>query len=843
MKKNFFKKLSFVLALAMIVSIVAPAAGAFAAADPTINVAKKYLFLGEKNEYDFHIDNKVKGSTYKWESSNEGVAVVDAKSGLTSAVAVGTATITCTISTKKDTWTSETTVIVKDNIKTLAITGDPTDKKLLVGATNDYNRTFTTQGGSTTKSTSITRWAVTDKDGKAVADTDASIDKTGLFKASKPGEYKIVAVAFQSTDKYNSYVTSGDTKLVLAYATTDVTVANDIKSVTQIDATTAKITFVAPTDSVSKADLTVSSLVNATSTKIKQSVKDFVLSSDKTYATVTMYAPLAAGTTYAFDYKNYKTQSLVAASANVADVTDMAITTTTATVGTATAVAVKLFNKDGVDISSIDASLLNRVTFTSSSEKVYYNAGKLTFFTVGDSTNVTAVFHTYSYDSSTGTEKGTITKTGTVAGVAAASYATSGVKAYTITNGTPNFSAPNTVIAAEDNGYKFYAQTTKTDGTNTSYPDSNSNSGCFRFKSSDASVLIVASNGTLYPVKAGTVNVVVEYSEDNGKTWTVLGAPEVIVKDKRVATSLQLSSYVVSLSNTAKFTDSADVTLKVYDQYNTEMTLSNPSLKANSTGIAGTVYPAADGAIANAKVTFSGTGATATTYTYAITANGLTKYVVVTVNAPTAGATDAASYKLSVGSSYDLKLSSTTTDVVANIDVVGYASNGVAFSKVSAASASSIGVVKLYKPDGSVSDLTANGTTTTYSYDLTPVTSGAINKVATGTYTLRLYGIDNKLLDTASFTVTDTQVAPTVTVNKTVTSVKTTLLAAVQDCVKVVNAAGTDVTTQITLGDVIGDTNIAAGSSVFVKTVKVSETYNGSTYTYTLNVNTLFTIN
>ena len=50
MKKNFFKKLSFVLVLAMIVSVIAPAAGAFAATAPKLNATKKYLQLDKDGE-------------------------------------------------------------------------------------------------------------------------------------------------------------------------------------------------------------------------------------------------------------------------------------------------------------------------------------------------------------------------------------------------------------------------------------------------------------------------------------------------------------------------------------------------------------------------------------------------------------------------------------------------------------------------------------------------------------------------------------------------------------------------------------------------------------------------
>ena len=45
MKTKFFKKLSFVLVVAMVLSLFVPAAGAFAASSVKLNSTKKYLHL------------------------------------------------------------------------------------------------------------------------------------------------------------------------------------------------------------------------------------------------------------------------------------------------------------------------------------------------------------------------------------------------------------------------------------------------------------------------------------------------------------------------------------------------------------------------------------------------------------------------------------------------------------------------------------------------------------------------------------------------------------------------------------------------------------------------------
>jgi hypothetical protein len=101
MMKSFFKKLAFVMALAMVVSLVAPAGSAFAAEsgialqgtkevvttyEVTEGYTKDFCFLGAPKDWK---------STYKWTSSDEKVATVD-KAGVVTAESVGTATITIT---------------------------------------------------------------------------------------------------------------------------------------------------------------------------------------------------------------------------------------------------------------------------------------------------------------------------------------------------------------------------------------------------------------------------------------------------------------------------------------------------------------------------------------------------------------------------------------------------------------------------------------------------------------------------------------------------------------------------------------------------------------------------
>lgn len=101
--KSFFKKLAFVMALAMVVSLAAPAATAAHADEAGIalqgtnTIVATYELEKDGASVDFCFKGAPKDwkTTYKWTSSDEAVATVD-KAGVVTPVAAGTATITIT---------------------------------------------------------------------------------------------------------------------------------------------------------------------------------------------------------------------------------------------------------------------------------------------------------------------------------------------------------------------------------------------------------------------------------------------------------------------------------------------------------------------------------------------------------------------------------------------------------------------------------------------------------------------------------------------------------------------------------------------------------------------------
>lgn len=848
MKKNSFKKLSFVLALAMIIAVIAPAAGAFAAAAPKLNSKEKYLHLGVdgKEEFDFNIKNKKSGWKYAWTSSNKNVANVNAKNGVTMATGVGSAKVTVKITDKDGELVDQLTakVVVRDNIKSLTITNTPANNKLLVGVPNDFNRSFVTVSGDTTKTSSVTRWSL-DKT------TGATIDDKGIFVATVPGDYTITANAFQSKAKFNEWKADPEAKasLVTATATYKVTVSAAM-TVKQNDKDTFTVTFTAAMNNID-TNLTVSRVVSGY--KVKEVVKTITVDADKKIAVVDMYADLTADTVYTIDFPNVETAQFTAAKLDVAEVVDMQIKTSQAKVGVPEQIEVKLLNKEGVDITT--KAMTDRVTYTSSNEKTYLTQdGMLSIFTKGEVTTITAVYHTYKYDPTTGQEIGAITKSAQVTGVDAVADTIANVSTWTIVpaGGTLNFNAANHTIAAEDAPSSLYVKTIKTDNKNYVQSDVDKN---FSFTSSDSTTLIVQTDangrGVLYPVKAGVVTVLVSYKE--GTTTKVIDAITVNVLPKRVATNLILDSYTLTMSNDLDIKDLQTVKIDVKDQYgaavanqHVSVTLNyNPTV--NNTDI---IVGDANRLATNAKeVSFYAAGKPAGTYTYTVKANGITKFLTVNVQAPS-DPDVSTSYRLSLdNANLDMKLTASDKNEIVNIKIYGYAANNVANS-IQSVSGTSLGSgikfkIEVTAPDGTpVATTNATDLQSTSVTLATTVANKEVVKLQKGTYRVRLINeVTKQIYNQTTFEVSDTQPQPVLT-TKMIVSTKSTVDDAITECFEV-KLSNVVVNAQPVANDatsVIGD--IVAGKTVYVKHLVIKEVIaDGSFINHIVPVNTTITLN
>ena len=578
MKKKFFKKLSFVLALAMMISVIAPAAGALAASGLKLNSTNKYLHLDVegKDEYNFNFTaGKKKGYQYFWYSTNEKVATVNPKNGVTTAKGAGKTTIICEVTDADGEFvdTVKATVTVRDNIKEVKIS-NPVET-LKVNEEHDFNRSYVTVAGNTKGSGSVTRWTVEPSEG-------ATINDKGVFVATKAGEYTITARSFQSKAKYNDWKADDVSyaKYVLAEDTTVVKVGATMVEAKQKNLSKVDVKFSSPMDKDEvKENIYVHYVIGDVDIK-EQKIKDVKLSADGLTATVAIYDTFVPKATYKVTYPEMDPKTFVAATTSPEDVVGINITTTRAKVYENTEVKFELLDKNGVVINQpVDVSNLNsRVVLESSNEYTSLIGNMLTIFKVNDTTTVTATYHTYEFIN--GNEI-VYKDAQTVVGVEEADLRAEELLAWTIVNdGTaPNFDSGKTkdFIAAGDKGRRLYVQLKLNNSAGTkvnNYDPAYVNK--IKLTSSDSSVLFVDETGYLIPVKQGVVRVTVEYDDTEkflAGTHTYVASFTVTVSPERKPARLSVAdAYYPNVSNSTgiegiAWSDDQTVRVHLLDQY------------------------------------------------------------------------------------------------------------------------------------------------------------------------------------------------------------------------------------------------------------------------------------
>lgn len=560
--KKFFKKLSFGLALAMAVSTLAPAAGAFAAAAPKLNATKKYLHLDKAgaNEYDFNIKNKQKGWSYDWYAQKDSVVSVNAKNGVVTAEGVGTSKVYCEI-TDKDGEVVKTltaTVVVRDNIETVKISNAPEGDTLAVGEEFDFNRSFVTVSGSTKKTSAITRWSVKEE--------GAKINDKGVFSAEKAGTYTVVAQSFQSTAKYDAWKTDSAkyASYVLATDEYTVTVGANIVETKQVDSTTFKVVF--DTDmskEIKLADISLSRVVGTTA--VATQVKEISFSADGKTMTVVSYVTFVEDSTYKVAVKDMN-DSFVAAKAaveNVASIEFKKNTVTTqkeANLGSKDYIALK--NADGVDIAT--DSLLARVTFAvEGTANGYLNTATkgLTLYKNGDAVTIKATYHTYKYVGA----KETVFET---TSVLTATDTDTSVKQESLTYAFDADFTTDTKIAVGEGSktinFKYQKNDDKTDWYTGTADGVN-----FKFEGSNDKIAVVYANGTVIPVSEGVVTAVL-YNKVN-ENWIAIGTVNITVLGERKVATLK-----ADWGSSATVANSGSTDTSSYKQYTAKDQFGDP---------------------------------------------------------------------------------------------------------------------------------------------------------------------------------------------------------------------------------------------------------------------------
>lgn len=240
MQKRCKRLLSIMIAAALIVgSMVMPANVAEAAANPELSKKSVDLLVGKS--YDMNVKNKPANSNCTWTSSNQKVAVVNAK-GVISGKAKGKATITCVVKTAK----AQNTLTAKVTVRTKA---DSVTIKNAVTAMNagnkfDLNRTLAPKA-----STDKTSWSSSDK-------SIATVNKNGVVTAKKPGQVVITAKTLSGVTDKNEILILDKEGTVATQSQLETALSS--KAVSKVSLKTDKAgTFLIPAGAYEKIDLVV----------------------------------------------------------------------------------------------------------------------------------------------------------------------------------------------------------------------------------------------------------------------------------------------------------------------------------------------------------------------------------------------------------------------------------------------------------------------------------------------------------------------------------------------------------------------------------------------------------
>lgn len=778
--KNFFKKLSFVLALAMIVTAIAPAGKASAATAPSYKYNKKVLYIGGDmtgkygDTHKFPINN-AKGYTVTWKSSKKSVATVDAKSGNIKAVGVGTSVITATATSKAGKATElKATVFVKQNGEKVGFGTLAKVKEMAVGDSVKVNvyrelagKKYWTQADKTVV-TDYTKWESSNPE-------VATVSKWGTVKALAAGEATITAKMMQ---------TEGST--VVDSASFKVTVKAGLTEVKQTSINTFEAKFASDLSAVANKDnVKVYSMVG--NTKVTVVVKEVKFdATDKTKAVVTTYADFVKDTEYVVEYAETNAK-FKGADLSKEAVAYLKISTTEAVKNEATEIKVQAFNANDVEIAV--AGLPIDISAEISPDYYLDTASKkITFFNSGKTATVKAVFHTYTY----GDDYKEITKDveAVIKSVEKAAITVKSVDTFTVYKGDVDFAKPSNTIAVSDDGtYKVAVKLTTSDDKEVKSTDATDK---FTFSSSDNTTLLVIGT-TLYPVKEGGATVIVKYGD------TVVGAYAVVIGAKRVASDISVKLDKTNLSSNAD--DSVKLVVTAKDQYGVDRTGEDGIVikPASIPSGAPTGIPSASGDKNNEFVFKGDVYDTVGTYRYEVkVGDQAPRFVAFEVKNP---GTEVASTRISeAGKTVDLALKVGDTNKTDtkdfSMELSTYNKDGYKIANIdlkatkTAATPSTTG--SLYyatvdAPSGKSASDIADFVSVSGKVNVAPIKldTGVFTKAPTGTYVVKVFEVvmDSKgdvkenAIAVTNFTLTDTQATPVINVVKTQSDASTAKLA------------------------------------------------------------------
>ncbi|WP_455714069.1 hypothetical protein [Anaerosporobacter sp.] len=346
-----------------------------------------------------------------------------------------------------------------------------------------------------------------------------------------------------------------------------------------------------------------------------------------------------------------------------------------------------------------------------------------------------------------------------------------------------------------------------------------------KFKSSNDNVVLVDDKGDyakLKAVKEGTANVNV-YTSNDVYLWSL----PVEVKAEGKASYLVLDKTSVNVAKSSSVETLINVTVK--NQHNETMTGDN-LFEVTALDGAPSIVTAKDGSLSITATTATEVGKT---YKYKVALkNDTTKYVTLSVTVKDAGVETGISLQVSK-TTLDTTLSSSSkkSDLDLNIKVVTVDANGLAVKDVT-----NTATITVEGPSGFDKQTVKNGVFSAYT------TSGtSIVKIPTGTYKVTAQytikdasGKDVTKYDGKTFTITDSQAAPSKNVTKKSSSA-TTIAAAIADCVEVkLNGE---------VLNIVSSDYVDFGNSISVKNVYVEQKFADVTLLHKVAVGETITYN
>ncbi len=586
MMKSFFKKLAFVMALAMVVTTAAPAAlSAYAATEFTYAyqnagaVDTLYMKAGDEVDLCFKGVKDYKNYDLQWKSANPLVATVDTK-GIVKAVENGTTTIELVVGDGSVYTSTPVKVVVGEEVKVALGTSKDdtfTTKTLAVGTSVDLGfygvPNWSETNYSYTWISNAPEVAKVDQKGNVVAVASGSATVTVAIVNNVTGETLTVA------------------PVVFTVPTPVVELSYEVK---QVSDTTAKLVFNQDVN-FNKDDVTLEIVYDGGFTA-NWPIKDFTCKNNE--ITFAPYVPFQDGDDFlikvgaedegtAFETKigvvdqvvvTYKTVELGdmgkgKAYTNGEDGEELTVQ-----------MSAKLYS-NGVDVSAVYSAA--DVVYTLSQENEFAMideyAGTIVFSKAGVPVTVIA---NYVYYDENDEEKKVPTVVEMTSEMAPA-YTVTGVKAWTIANGdTIDWSKPvhnvpaydgGTIVALITDNYGNVAATAdgythKNAGTVQNFSDSRFAAEGYYVTYSSANVekLLVGYDGTLTTYTQTAIPAIFALrntaSEAEDQLVRNIYAGTVTVKEGRKLDKITASTSSLTLVTDGDYT-TGDFTIKAFDQY------------------------------------------------------------------------------------------------------------------------------------------------------------------------------------------------------------------------------------------------------------------------------------